>query len=443
MLNVLVIGNGGREHALCWAISKSSQVGKVYCAPGNAGIADVATLVDIPATDIDQLVEFARRERIDLTVVGPEAPLVAGIVDRFDEAKLRVYGPSKAAARLEGSKAFAKEFMRRHHIPTGPFAVFDDFDEARRFIHDSEGQLVVKADGIAAGKGVMVCNDPSEAEEAARQMMRERAFGQAGERIVIERKLAGEEVSLMGFCDGHRVVPMIPARDYKPVFDGDRGPNTGGMGAYAPARLPEEFDIDEVCESVLQTAVDGMAAEGTPYVGVLYAGLMLTDAGPRVLEFNCRLGDPETQVVLPLLGTDLIDVIGASLAGQLDLEPVKWRDAYCTCVILASAGYPAAPQTGKPISGPLKTDSGDVFRFHAGTMREGGKTVTAGGRVLGVCARASSHESAVANAYTEVERISFDGMHYRTDIGVRQGQVARPRQRRQTPDRRSKKSRYR
>lgn len=443
MLKVLVIGNGGREHTLCWAIAKSSQVETVFCAPGNAGIADVATLVDIAASDIDGLLGFAQREKIDLTVVGPEAPLVAGIVDRFRDAKLRIYGPGQAAARLEGSKAFAKEFMRRHHIPTGPFAIFDDFDEARRFIAESEGQLVVKADGIAAGKGVIVCNDPADAETAARQMMREQVFGAAGSRIVVERKLIGEEVSLMGFCDGQRVVPMIPARDYKPIYDGDRGPNTGGMGSYAPARLPDEFDVDDICENVLQTAVEGMAAEGTPYVGILYAGLMLTDAGPRVLEFNCRFGDPETQAVLPLLGTDIVDIIGASLAGQLDLEPVKWRDLYCTCVILASAGYPGAPEKGKPISGPLKTDSGEVFRFHAGTARSDGQTVTSGGRVLGVCARASTHEGAVANAYTEIERITFDGMQYRTDIGVRKGPVSRPRQRRQTPDRRSKKMRYR
>ena len=398
---------------------------------------DIATVVDIKGGDIESLAEFARRERIDLTVVGPEAPLVDGIVDHFQRMKLRVFGPSKAAAQLEGSKAFAKEFMRRNHIPTASFAIFEDFDEARRFIAASDGPLVVKADGLAAGKGVIVCSDAAEAEAAARLMMLDRAFGEAGRRVVIERRLNGTEISLMAFCDGKTVAAMIPVRDHKAAFDGDRGPNTGGMGAYGPAHLSDEFVLDEIVEGVLQRTVEGMASEGHPYVGVLYAGMMMTDNGPSVLEYNCRFGDPETQVVLPLLGTDIIDVIGASLAGQLELEPLKWRDMYCVCVILASEGYPGAVKTGRPINGRLNTNTGELFRFHAGTARQQGGVVTAGGRVLGICARAASHERAVANAYAELEHITFEGAHFRTDIGLRQGQVLR--QRRQPTERRPRR----
>jgi phosphoribosylamine--glycine ligase len=296
--------------------------------------------------------------------------------------------------------------------------------------------LVVKADGLAAGKGVLLCRNSEEAIAAVKKVMVERAFGAAGERVVIESRLEGEELSLMAFSDGKHIAPMVPARDYKAVHDGDRGPNTGGMGAYAPAMQVEDPVYEEIVETVLQRTVDGLAAEGTPYVGVLYAGLMLTDAGPRVLEFNCRFGDPETQVVLPLLATDLVDVIGATLAGQLHMEPLSWRDQICVCVVLASRGYPGKYDVGVPITGSAQTSSKDNLRFHAGTKRDGDRVVTSGGRVLGVCARAATHESAVAKAYGQVEEVHFKGAHYRTDIGLRQGH--KPRSRRPAKDRRTK-----
>lgn len=436
MINVLVIGSGGREHALCWAIAKSPQVRKVYCAPGNAGIAEIATIIDVKPSEISSLTDFARRERIDLTVVGPEAPLTAGIVDQFTQARLRAFGPSASAARLEGSKVFAKEFMRRHHIPTAPFAAFSSFDKAIQFVQKSEGELVVKADGLAAGKGVIICKNGEEAEAAVKRVMVERAFGSAGERVVIEGRLTGDELSIMAFSDGTRLAPMVPVRDHKAAFDGDRGPNTGGMGAYAPALSADDPLLDEVVESVLQPTISGMAEEGSPYVGVLYAGLMITDAGPRVLEFNCRFGDPETQVVLPLLETDLVDVLGATMAGQLDMEPLNWRDEVCVCIVMASRGYPGKHDLGVPISGPLQTESKDVFRFHAGTTLGPKGPETSGGRVLGVCARMASHEGAVAKAYSQVETIHFKGAQYRTDIGLRQASSSRVR--RAALDRRTK-----
>ena len=427
MLKVLVIGGGGREHALCWALRSSPQVEKVYCAPGNAGIAEIARQLDIKPTDTKRLIEFARREQIDLTVVGPEDPIAGGIVDAFRREKLRAFGPTAAAARLEGSKSFAKEFMRRHHIPTAPFSVFENADEAIRFVQESEGPLVVKADGLAGGKGVIVCNSPDEAEAAVKRIMVEHAFGVVGDRIVIERRLIGQELSVMAFSDGRNVAMMLPARDYKPVLDGDRGSNTGGMGAYAPAIRLDDPILEDIEQSVIRKTIDGMASEGTPYSGVLYAGIMLTEAGPRVLEFNCRFGDPETQVVLPLLKTDLIDVMGAVLAGQLDMEPLEWREEVCACVILTSKGYPGKYETGTPITGTIKTESDGVLRFHAGTVSGPGGVVTSGGRVMGVCARSVSHEGAIASAYDGVERVQFKGAHYRTDIGLRPAEMHRLR----------------
>ncbi len=427
MLKTLVIGGGGREHAICWALKRSPQVEKVFCAPGNAGIAEIASAVSIKPSETAQLADFARREGIDLTIVGPEGPLVGGIVDVFTSERLRIYGPNAAAAQLEGSKSFAKEFMRRHHIPTAPFSIFDDPASAVRFIHECEGPLVVKADGLAAGKGVIVCEHTEDAEAAVKQIMVDKAFGKAGDRIVIERRLAGQERSVMAFTDGRFVAPMLAARDYKAALDGDQGTNTGGMGAYAPALPLDDPLMAEIQRDIFQPVIDGMAAEGHPYVGVLYAGLMLTESGPRVLEFNCRFGDPETQVVMPLLDTDLIDIIGASLAGQLELVPLEWRDEVCVCVCLASKGYPGRYETGVPLTGPLQTESGGLFRFHAGTSQGSGGVVTAGGRVLGICARSSSHEGAVAAAYAGVERTQFKGAHHRTDIGSRPAEMHRIR----------------
>ncbi len=314
-----------------------------------------------------------------------------------------------------------------HHIPTAPFAVFDNFDKALQFIRKSDGSLVVKADGLAAGKGVIICKNTDEAEAAVKRVMVERAFGSAGERVVVEGMLSGEELSVMAISDGTRLAVMVPARDHKAVYDGDRGPNTGGMGAYAPAVHWDDPMLAEIIETVLQPVIDGMASEGMPYTGVLYAGLMITDAGPRVLEFNCRFGDPETQVVLPLLKTDLVDVMGAALAGQLDLEPLAWHDEVCVCVVMASRGYPGKHDLGLPITGPLQTESKGTYRFHAGTLLGPNGPETSGGRVLAVCARAETHEGAVAKAYSQVETIHFKGAHYRTDIGLRQSQTSRVR----------------
>ncbi|MBI3872105.1 MAG: phosphoribosylamine--glycine ligase [candidate division Zixibacteria bacterium] len=427
-MRTLVIGGGGREHAICWALRQSPQIEALYCAPGNAGIAELATIVELPDHDLRGLVDFARKERIDLTVVGPERPLAEGIVDEFAREKLRVFGPTASAARLESSKVFAKEFMRRHYIPTTPYRAFDRSDEALKFVAESSGPLVVKADGLAAGKGVIVCRNSDEAHLAVKKIMVERAFGSAGERIIVERLLIGEEMSVMAFADGTHVVPMIPARDYKRAQDGDEGPNTGGMGAYAPARSMEDDLFQEIYDHILEPAVRGMKTEGSPFVGILYAGLMLTDVGPRVLEFNVRFGDPETQVVLPLLKTDLVNVIGAALAGQLDWEPLSWREDVCAGVILTARGYPGRYEGGVPIEGEVRTMNNGVFCFHAGTARDGaGGLASSGGRILGLFARSATHEGAVAAAYAAVERVRIKGAQYRTDIGLRVRRVVRQR----------------
>jgi phosphoribosylamine--glycine ligase len=423
----MVVGGGGREHALCWALSRSRQIETVYCAPGNPGTAEVATNVDIAPTSLGPLADFAQKEGIDFTIVGPEAPLADGIVDEFARRKLRIFGPTKAAAQLESSKIFAKEFLRRHYVPTAPFRVFSRSDEALRFVATSEGPIVVKADGLAAGKGVLLCRDATEAKAAVQKIMVERAFGSAGEKIVVEDFLTGDEMSVMAFADGRRAVPMIPARDYKRVHDGDRGPNTGGMGSYAPARALDGDIMEEIQATILDRIMDGMASEGMAYTGVLYVGLMITTMGPRVLEINCRFGDPETQVVLPLLETDLVDVCGAAMAGQLDAEPLSWRDDYCACVVLASRGYPGKYEKGVRIEGKTRTSNNNntVFCFHAGTARdERNHLVTDGGRILSVGARAATHEGAVAAAYAALEGIRVKGAQSRSDIGVRSSSAA-------------------
>lgn len=428
LLKVLVVGGGGREHALCWAISKSPQVQEIFCTPGNAGIAEVAKIPTLQDKSNSGLVQFAKSEGIDLTVVGPEQPLAEGIVDDFRAAGLRIFGPTRAAAQLESSKAFSKEFMRRHAIPTAPFQVFDSSDEAIRFINSSDGPLVVKADGLASGKGVVVCRSREEAHAAVRTMMVERVFGPAGDRIIVERGLSGEELSVMAFADGTRAVAMIPARDYKRLEDGDKGPNTGGMGAYAPARTVEDDVLEEISERILNRTIEGMRAEGISYSGILYAGIMMTEAGPKVLEFNCRFGDPETQVVLPLLKTDIVDVIGSALAGQLHMEPLEWRDEYCSGVVITARGYPGRYEGGVPIDGNTATEQGSVFCFHGGTTREtSGKLMSSGGRILGVFSRSSTHEGAVAAAYSAVDRVRIKGAHYRRDIGLRTKRILRPR----------------
>ncbi|WP_027717808.1 phosphoribosylamine--glycine ligase [Desulfovirgula thermocuniculi] len=418
-MKVLVVGGGGREHALVWKIAQSPRVKEIFCAPGNAGIASLARCVPIGAEDVRGLVEFARREKIDLTVVGPEAPLTLGIVDEFSAAGLAIFGPSARAAAIEGSKVFAKQLMAKYGIPTAGFAVFDDHAAARRYISEKGAPIVVKADGLAAGKGAVVCRTVEEALSAVEEIMVKGVFGEAGRRVVVEEFLEGEEASVLAFTDGETVIPMLPAQDHKQVYDGDRGPNTGGMGAYAPAPVCTPEVMRAVEEQILRPTVRAMAREGRPYRGVLYAGLMITPQGPKVLEFNARFGDPEAQPLLMLMASDLVEVMEAVLGGRLAETQVRWHEGAAVCVVLASGGYPGPYRKGFPISGLEEAASRHpgVVVFHAGTALAEGRVVTAGGRVLGVTARAESIEAAIAGAYAAVGEISFEGMHYRRDIG--------------------------
>lgn len=419
LMRVLVVGGGGREHALIWKIAQSPLVSRVFCAPGNAGTASVAENVLLEPTDLDSLAAFAEKERIDLTVAGPEAPLVAGIADFFAVRGLKVFGPAKDAARLEGSKVFAKELMRKYRIPTAPFEVFDAAGEAVSYIRKRGAPVVVKADGLAAGKGVIVCQTDKEAFDAVNLVMEEKAFGAAGDRVVIEDLLRGEEASYIVLTDGEKVIPMLPAQDHKAVFDGDAGPNTGGMGAYSPAPVVSAEVEERIIDEVMRPAVRAMASEGIRYRGALYAGLMILDGRPWVLEFNVRMGDPETQPVLMLMESDLVPLMLVVAEGELgkDVE-LKWSPGASVCVVMASAGYPGQYERGHEILG-LEEAAGieDVEVFQAGTRLEGGKVVTAGGRVLGVTAKGDDIRAAVEKAYSAVNRIRWQGAHYRKDIG--------------------------
>ncbi len=419
-MNVLVVGGGGREHTLVWKLKQGPQVKALFCAPGNGGISRDATCVPIAAGDIPALVEFARANDVDLTVVGPEAPLCVGIADAFRQAGLRVFGPTARAARVEGSKVFAKELMARHNVPTAPYRVFDDADEATAYVRRVPAPVVVKADGLAAGKGVTVCATQAEAVAAIERAMRERAFGDAGDRVLIEQKLEGEEASVLAFVSGDTFVLMDSSQDHKPVFDGDTGPNTGGMGAYSPAPIVDALAWERIRTQIFERLVAGMAADGLDYHGVLYAGLMMTNEGPQVLEFNVRFGDPETQALLPRLEDDLADVLLGVADGTLTRSELCWSSRSAVCVVMASGGYPGSYEKGKPITGldDLAADQ-DVIVFHAGTRIENGSLVTAGGRVLGVTGIGPTHESAMESAYNAVETIKFEGAHFRTDIGAK------------------------
>ncbi len=427
-MKVLVVGSGGREHALLWALSRSPQVKELHIAPGNGGTAELATNVPIAAEDVPALVTYAREQRFDLTVIGPEMPLALGLSDALRAEGLRVFGPSAKAAQIEASKAFSKDFMRAQGIPTADYAVFTDYDAALRYLEDHPAPIVVKASGLAAGKGAIVCHTDDEARHALRRIMREREFGAAGDTVVIEECLTGQEVSVLAFSDGRTVVPMVLAQDHKAIYDGDRGPNTGGMGCYAPAPLLDEALLARVVAEVLQPAVDGLRRAGTPYVGVLYAGLMISGADFWVLEFNCRFGDPEAQAILPLLETDLVTIIEACLDGRLDEIAVRWAKKTCVCVVMASAGYPGPYQKGYKITGLDEAAAlPDTVIFHAGTRREDGRVLTAGGRVLGVTAWADDLPGARAKAYRAVELIHWPGVTFRRDIGakgLRRGQTA-------------------
>lgn len=415
-MKVLVVGGGGREHALVWKISQSPKVTKVYCAPGNAGMAQIAECVAISVEDIDGLLTFAQQEGIDMTVVGPEAPLTMGLVDKFRVAGLKVFGPSRQAAELEGSKVMAKELMSKYNIPTAKYAKFTDAGSAIEYIKETGAPCVVKADGLAAGKGVVVARDEETAINAVRMMMEDKAFGQAGDMIIIEECLEGEEVSILAFTDGETVVPMVSSQDHKRVFDNDEGPNTGGMGAYSPAPVYTDELHRQVMEKILKPTVQGMAQEGRLYEGVLYAGLMITKDGPKVLEFNVRFGDPETQAVLTRLDSDLVEIMEAVIDKRLHEVNIRWKPEAAVCVVLAAGGYPGSYKKGDPITG-LDDAAREAIVFHAGTGLQDGRIVTSGGRVLGVTALGPSIPAAIENAYKAVGKIHFDNMHYRKDIG--------------------------
>ncbi len=418
-MKVLVVGSGGREHALAWKLAQSGKVSKVYGAPGNPGIAQIGQCIDIPVTEIKALADFAEKEGIDLTVVGPEAPLVAGIVDEFESRGLKIFGPSKQAARLEGSKAFAKEMMKKYGVPTADFKVFSDPEEAKRYVEEKGAPIVVKADGLAAGKGVVVAKSVEEAIEAIERIMVEKVFGSAGDKVVIEDCLFGEEASYLVITDGERFIPLATAQDHKAVFDGDKGPNTGGMGAYSPAPVLSEELESEVQERVIKPILEGMRKEGHPFKGVLYAGLMVTDEGVKVLEFNVRFGDPEAQAILRRLDSDLFDVCMSVSEGKL-VDELKWKPETSICVVLASKGYPGKYEKGKVITGIEEAEKiPTVVVFHAGTKIENGKLVTNGGRVLNVTALGKDIFEARERVYRAVEKIYFEGMHYRKDIGLK------------------------
>lgn len=419
-MKILIIGSGGREHALAWKIKQSALVKKIYCAPGNGGIADIAECVDLDISDNKAVVEFAQKKKIDLTVVGPEVPLVNGIVDAFDKAKLRIFGPSKAAAQLEGSKAFAKDFMHRWNIPTAVFKVFDNPDKAYAFLKKADYPVVVKADGLAAGKGVVICNTIAEGQEAIKQIMEQKIFKEAGAKIVIEECLEGEEVSILAISDGDDYAIFDSSQDHKRIFDDDLGPNTGGMGAYSPTPIVTEEILKKIDARVIEPTIRGMRREGYPFRGVLYAGLMMTLNGPVVLEFNVRLGDPETQALLPRLKNDLVEMMVASCEGRLHQIDLNWDERPCVAVVMSSGGYPGKYATGNEIKGlDAVADELHTIVFHSGTKKEGDKYLTAGGRVLAVTSLGNNLKQAIDRAYKSVEKIKFDHCFFRRDIGAK------------------------
>ena len=417
-MKVLVVGSGGREHALCWKIAQRPDT-EVYVAPGNIGMVDVATLVNIKVDDIAGLVDFAKAEGIDLTVVGPELPLTLGIVDAFQDAGLACFGPNKAAAKLEGSKAFSKELMKKYGIPTAAFDTFTDVEKAKAFVDEIGVPCVVKADGLAAGKGVIICMTREEADKAIEDMLTDHAFGDASATIVIEEYMVGPEVSVLAFADGKSVLPMVSAQDHKRIFDGDKGPNTGGMGAYSPAPVYTEALSAEVNKTIIEPTIAAMAAEGTPFTGILYTGLMLTEKGPRVLEYNVRFGDPETQPIMVRMKSDIVELFQACVDGKLDEATLEWHDEAAVCVIMASGGYPASSEKGVPIHGLDDIAAEEAIVFHSGTAEKDGEIVTNGGRVLGVTAKDATIKGAIDKAYAAVEKINFDHMQFRRDIGAR------------------------
>ena len=419
-MKVLVIGSGGREHALVWKITQSPKISQVYCAPGNAGISKLAKCIDIDADNIEKLANFAQKEKIGLTVVGPELPLSKGIVNEFNKRGLKIFGPSKEATEIESSKVFSKYLMKKHNIPTADYKVFHNREEAFHYIKKQAFPLVIKADGLAAGKGVFIIKNLVQAEDALDSLMELKKFGEAGKQVIVEEFLKGEEVSILAFCDGKTVVPMVASQDYKKIFDNDRGFNTGGMGSYSPVPFYLNKFKKRVLEEILKPTIKSLQGEGREYKGVLYAGLILTKEGPKVLEFNARFGDPETQVVLPRLKTDLIDILNAVIEGSLHKINIEWKNNSAVCVVVASGGYPGKYQKYKVISGLNKLEKmKDVIAFHAGTKFQDGKVVTSAGRVLGITAWDDTISKAKEKAYQGIEKIYFENMYHRKDIAVK------------------------
>ena len=417
-MKVLIVGSGGREHAIAWSVAKSDRVSKIYCAPGNAGIEEFAQCVPIQAMEFDKLVAFAKDEQIDLTIIGMDDPLVGGIVDVFEAAGLRVFGPRQNAAILEGSKAFSKDLMKKYNIPTAGYENFTDADEAIAYLKKADFPIVLKADGLALGKGVLICNTLEEALDGVKSIMLDKQFGSAGNAMVIEEFMVGREVSVLSFVDGKTIRTMTSAQDHKRAKDNDEGLNTGGMGTFSPSPFYTE-EVDDFCNKyVYQATVDAMAAEGRPFVGIIFFGLMLTDKGIKVLEYNARFGDPEAQVVLPRMKNDIVEVFEACVDGKLDEIELEFEDNAAVCVVLASDGYPLAYEKGKAINGlDWFKRQDDYFAFHAGTANKDGQIVTNGGRVLGVTAKGADLKAARANAYEAIKEVQFDNKYYRTDIG--------------------------
>lgn len=431
-MKVLVIGGGGREHALVWKIAQSREVKKIYCAPGNAGISEIAEIVPIKVEDLHSLLNFAIEKKIDLTVVGPELPLALGIVDLFESHGLKIFGPRKSSAEIESSKVFAKNFMRKYNIPTANYKFFssNEIEKAKDFIKSLTPPIVIKADGLSAGKGVTICENTKEAIRTVDLYLKEKIFGPAGEKIVVEEFLKGEEASVFAITDGDNFITLAPAQDYKRAFDNDEGKNTGGMGSYAPTPFIDDTMLDKIKKEIIEPTIQGLKSEGRKYKGCLYCGLMLTESGPKVLEFNCRFGDPETQVVLPLLEGDIIEMFYKTIDGEIKDFKYNIKKATAVCVVLASYGYPDSYEIGKEIFGLDEVKKiNDVILFHAGTKKLNGKILTSGGRVIGVTAigEENNFENTIKKVYSAIEKIKFDGMHYRTDIGKKAIEFSKPR----------------
>lgn len=419
-MKVLVVGGGGREHTIVWKLSQSPKVDKIYCAPGNAGIAALAECVAIKATDVEAMVNFALDAKVDMVMVAPDDPLVLGMVDAMEAKGIRAFGPRTNAAIIEGSKVFSKDLMKKYNIPTAKYEVFDNAEAAVKYLQAAPIPTVIKAEGLALGKGVIIANTLQEAEKAVHEMMEDKVFGNAGNRIVIEEFLTGPEVSVLAFTDGKTIKPMVSAQDHKRAYDNDEGLNTGGMGTFSPSRIYDEKMAEECMNNIFIPTMDAMNKEGRTFKGVLYFGLMATRDGVKVIEYNCRFGDPETQVVLPRLETDLYEIFDAVIDERLADVDIKWKDGGAVCVVCASGGYPVKYESGFEISGIEDAESlGDITVFHAGTKNVDGKIVTAGGRVLGVTAVAESLDAAIKKAYEGVEKVHFDKMHYRKDIGIK------------------------